>query len=242
MTSRGRSARAAGLVAALALGAADARIEIGSFSDSEPGARPSGWERLTFDSVPRHTRYRLVEIDGRVVLEARAERSASGLVRRLEVELAELPVLRWSWKVRNLIEGGDPRRKEGDDYAARVYVTFAYDSDRATWLERARFEAARLVFGEYPPSAAITYVWDDRLPEGTIFPNPYESRARMVVVRGGREAVGRWVDEERNVLADYRELFEADPPPVTGVALMSDTDDTGRSTVAWFGDLWFERA
>ena len=58
--------------------------------------------------------------------------------------------------------------------------------------------------------------------------------ARMVVLRSGADHAGRWVMERRDVLADYRRLFGIEPPRLVGVALMTDTDDTGERAEAWY--------
>jgi hypothetical protein len=61
----------------------------------------------------------------------------------------------------------------------------------------------------------------------------------MIVVESGARRVGEWVEVERDILADYRRAFNEDPPPVSGVAVMTDTDQTGASATAWFGDIVF---
>ena len=57
----------------------------------------------------------------------------------------------------------------------------------------------------------------------------------------GPAELGRWIDERRDVLADYRTLFGEDPPMISGVAIMTDTDGTGESALAWYGDISFEK-
>jgi hypothetical protein len=64
----------------------------------------------------------------------------------------------------------------------------------------------------------------------------------MIVVRSGAAAVGTWVDEERNVYEDYRKAFGEEPPMIKGIAVMTDTDDTGESATAWYGDIVFHRS
>jgi hypothetical protein len=64
----------------------------------------------------------------------------------------------------------------------------------------------------------------------------------MIVLRSGDGAANRWVAEERNVLEDYRHAFGEAPPPVSGVAIMTDADDTGGKAVAWYGDIAFRPA
>jgi len=44
-----------------------------------------------------------------------------------------------------------------------------------------------------------------------------------------------------NVLEDYRRAFGEEPPRIRAVAVMSDSDNTGARTVAWYGDIRFGR-
>jgi len=199
------------------------------------------WKPLEFPKIPRHSTYTRVQDDGRTVLAARSEKAASGLTRKARVDPRENPILVWRWKVRNVIAKADGRTKKGDDYPARMYVGFEYDPSRVGILERVKFEAIRLFYGEYPPMAAISYVWDGREPRGTVFTSPYTNRLKMIVVESGTAELGRWVDERRDVPADYRAAFGEDPPMVSGVAIMTDTDATGESVLAWYGDVSFEK-
>jgi hypothetical protein len=68
-------------------------------------------------------------------------------------------------------------------------------------------------------------------------PNAYTDRAMMIVVEGARTPAGAWVEERRNLEADYRSAFGEDPGRVTGIAIMTDTDNTGGTASAEFGDV-----
>ncbi|MEA2625567.1 MAG: hypothetical protein QOD06_1612 [Candidatus Binatota bacterium] len=222
--------------------AAPAVLEVGRFSAATPGeVPPPGWEPLRFPRIERATDYRLQAIDGVVVVHATSRGAASGWIRKLRIDAREYPLVEWRWKIDGLIEGSDVRKKSGDDYPARLYVAFEYEPSRASVLEKAKFEAARLYYGEYPPGAAINYIWEARAPLGTVVPNPYTARAMMIVVESGRGRVGTWVTEQRNLLEDFRGAFGHDPPPISGVAIMTDTDDTGASASASYGDVVFRR-
>jgi hypothetical protein len=61
----------------------------------------------------------------------------------------------------------------------------------------------------------------------------------MYVVESGDEKLQRWVTERRNVYDDYRLAFGEEPYRVTGVAIMTDTDNTQESATAWYGDIVF---
>ena len=222
--------------------AADA-ILVGAFSAGTPGALlPAPWQPLHFKNIPRHTRYELVGRDGVTVLEAQAENSASGVARPLDIDPKKYPILRWRWNVANLIEKSDPTRKSGDDYPARLYITFRRDPSGAGALDRAWSALGRALYGVEPPFAGINYIWERALPKGTVVPNVYTDRVRMIVLESGPDQVGRWVAEERNVYEDYRRAFGAEPPMISGLALMTDSDNTGASATAWYGDISFHRA
>ena len=85
------------------------------------------------------------------------------------------------------------------------------------------------------------YVWDVAGAAGRSFPNPFTSRVRTIVVEGGSARLGRWLDYRRDILADYRTAFGEDPPPISGIAIMTDADNTGDRASAWYGDVTLDR-
>lgn len=245
----GRTARWIGCAVALVvLGAAveeagaAADVVLGFSPPAELGGLPPGWEALRFKKVERPTRYSVVPDGDGHVLRAESEAAASALYRSLDVDARVYRVIAWRWKVENILAKGDARRKAGDDYPARIYVAFRYDRDTATTWERVRYGAIKLWYGRYPPRHVINYIWDNRLPPGTALDNAYTPRAKMIVVQSGSSLVGRWLDEERDVYADYKRLFAEEPPAIEGVAVMTDTDDTGERAVAHYGPITLRRA
>ncbi|MDX6769754.1 MAG: DUF3047 domain-containing protein [Elusimicrobiota bacterium] len=199
-----------------------------------PAGLPSGWEPLSF-AKRATTAYEWSPVER--ALHAKADASASGLIVRFKRPVAETPVLRWRWKVAGTLPEGDERRKSGDDYAARVYVAFIYDPARASAGMRFKYGLAKRLRGEYPPHAAINYIWANKLDAGRSVPNAYSDRVMMVAVRSGDGEAGSWRAEERDVLADYRRLFGEEPPPYAGIAVMTDADDTRGTAEAWYADL-----
>jgi hypothetical protein len=233
------SDRRSALILSLALlacpcrGADTAAPAIPAFSSQRADAQaPRGWSPVTFRKSPRHTQYSLVTDAGTLVIRARAEASASALTHRLNGDAKQFPILRWRWKIEHLLTKSDIARKQGDDYLARIYVTFDIDPHRASIGERIRFRAGQLIFGKDLPYAGLCYVWDTHAPVGTVVPNAYTDNVRMIVVESGGAHIGRWIDERRNVVEDYRIAFGSDPPPLSGIAIMTDTDDTGEAVTA----------
>ncbi|HYE37363.1 DUF3047 domain-containing protein [Methylocaldum sp.] len=220
--------------------AEDAPSQPAPFSAAKPGSvLPAGWTLTTLPRVPRATRFDVIRDEGQNVLRAVSESAAATLTHKLRVDTARTPWLAWRWKVTRVLDRADLTRKDGDDYAARVYVLFDYGLDRLSVAERFRIRLGRSLYGQDLPAAALCYVWDNRHPTGTSAWSAYTDRVRMIVVESGPERVGRWVTETRNVAADFRAVFGEEPPPIAGIALAADTDNTGESVVAYFGDVRF---
>ncbi|WP_227664907.1 DUF3047 domain-containing protein [Marinobacter salarius] len=196
-----------------------------------------GWEPMEFPKIDRHSRYQLTDDDGEQVVMASTDNSASGLIARVSVEPGDSLILRWRWKVSNVYEQGNARRKEGDDYPARIYVAFEFEPDEAGFFERAKRKTVEVVFGEELPGNALNYIWANRLPVGEIVANPFTDTTMMVAVNSGVTNTGEWVTVERDIVADYRKAFDREPPKLVGVAIMSDSDNTGASATAWYGDV-----
>ncbi len=220
--------------------AAEDRLAVAAFSAAKPGgALPAGWAPLSAANIKTLTRYTLIDDDGVTVLRAESRAGASALSRPLRVDPAELPWLRWRWKIDNLIAAADLRTRKGDDFPARLYVMFDYPLDRLPFLERTKLRLARALFDPGLPAATICYVWDGKAAAGTIAASAYTGRVKMIVVESGAARVKRWVDVERNVAADFRAAFGEEPPLVSAIAVGTDTDNTGSFATAYFGDIMF---
>ena len=191
------------------------------------------WIHGSFPKIDQHTDYRIVMVYGQNALQASADASASYLRFDTVYSLRDYPLLRWSWLVESVYENGDGTRKSGDDFPLRVYVIFEYEPEQAKWSERLLYSAARLVYGEYPPHSALSYVWESRGAVGRVIINPYSDKARQIVLRSGPASPGEWQEEAVNVLEDYRRVFGSEPPERATLAIMSDADNTGEATVAY---------
>ncbi len=219
------------------------QLDIGKFSLSQPGtAFPSGWKPLTFDKIPTHTQYTLVKDKDQVVVKAVSRKSSSGLTREITIDPKEYPVVQWRWKIENILQNGDVTKKSGDDYPARLYITFEYDSTKVGFFEKAKYETAKLLYGQYPPIGALNYIWASKSPIGTMTSNPYTDQVTMIVIESGDTRLNEWVTEERNVYEDYIKAFGEEPPKISGIAIMTDTDNTEEHAVAYFGDIIFKRS
>jgi hypothetical protein len=226
------------------VGGGEAMLEVGKFSTAAPGSEfPDNWKPLRFKKKPQDTAYSLVRDGDVVVVQAVSQATASGLIREITINPRDYPIVQWRWKISNVLQKGDVTRKEGDDYPARLYITFAYDAKQVGLFDKAKYETARLLYGQYPPIGAINYIWTSKEPVGTVVPNVFTDRAKMIVLQSGGP-LNTWVSEQRNILDDYRRAFgeESPVPMISGVAVMTDTDNTGEAATAYFGDIVFRTA
>ena len=224
-------------VASLALvAAALPDVVIAAFSNLRPGGTVVGWETLQLGRAPETT-YTVVRDGGATVVRGEASRSASGLIKRVRVDVASTPVLTWRWKVDGVIDGGNVTRRDGDDYPARIYVTFDYPVSRLSFGDRVKYRSLRALGFRDIPTRAINYIWANRASETRPVANPYSDWVQMIPVQSGPARAGQWLTETRNVAADYRAVFGEDAPAITGVAIMTDADNTNGQAVAYYGDI-----
>lgn len=183
----------------------------------------------------RPTRYDVGSEAGDAVVRARADRSASMLRFPWRVEPAALSTLHFSWRVSSLIAGADISRRDAEDAPVRVVLAFDGDHEALPPREQALFELMQMLTGERPPYATLMYAWDTRAPQESVVVHPRSDRIRTIVVDSGPDQLARWREHRRDIVADYRRAFGEAPGALVGLALMTDADNTGSATVAWYG-------
>ena len=191
------------------------------------------WEPITFPKIEKHSEYSLEKGEGGSILVARSNGSASGIRYVKEFNVYAYPVVRWKWKIGNVFAKGNVEEKSGDDYPLRVYIMFQYDPDKASFGERAKYGLAKMLYGEYPPRSSLNYIWANRSHEKRICPSPYTDRAQMIILQAGESNVGRWVDEQVNIIDDYQLAFGIKPPDTASLVIMNDSDNTGEAAESY---------
>lgn len=181
---------------------------------------PPGWRLKGFTGTAW---VELVRSEIGPALRLQSERASFALYRDVVVDLHDLPMLTWSWKVTRLPTGGDVRRADRDDQGAQLYVIFP------RWPS------------PLSESTVVGYVWDTSAPSGASLPSPKAENVRIIVVESGAGHLGVWRRYQRNVREDYRHLFGHEPPRVGAIAVMVDADDTASLAEALVGGLAFAR-
>ena len=181
------------------------------------------------------TRFSVETVDNQRVLRVEADRAYGNLVHPLKDVRAG--TLSWRWRVEQPASGADLRRKNGDDAPLKVCAFFDLPLSDVPFIERQVLRIAAARAGEALPTAALCYVWDEHLPQGTLLHNAYTHRVRYIVIHG---TLLRWADEKHDLTADFRRAFGDDTqavPLLTAVAIGADTDNTASHSVGHIGGL-----
>lgn len=189
-----------------------------------------------------YTRFTVVSLDGQRVLRVDAASSYGHLVHPV-LERTDGHLLSWRWRLEQPIAGADLRHKDGDDSPVKVCALFDLPTSAVPFVERQVLRVTRLGSGEMLPAASVCYVWDNRLPPGTVLDNAFTRRIRMIVLRGPEAPLHAWVPERRDVAADFLRLFadeSATVPPLIGVAIGADSDNTQSRSQAHVSALQLE--
>lgn len=187
------------------------------------------------------TQIDVVPTDSGAAVRIQAQRSYGSAIHGLPaVPVRMASVLRWRWKLDTPLVGADLRRKDGDDTALKVCLMFDMPLDRVPFVERQLLRIARAKTGQELPAATICYVWDPTLARESALPNAWSPRVRYLVVDGADSPLRQWRTVQRSIQADFLRLFgdETDEvPPLSGVAMGSDSDNTAGHSLAWVADI-----
>lgn len=212
---------------------------VGPFSHLEAGGMPVGWEQMRFPSIAAETEYGLVSQQGRVVLEARSRRSASAALKRVSIDVERRPLVQWSWKTDPDCYVGDWSDPETDDFPLRLFVIFEPTGGMFSRLKR---------FGPGFRGDSVVYVPQSVPARTSDAASHVNARIKVLPVEpttlgaAGVVASDGWTHHRRDVRADYRALFGREPDTVAGVAVMTDTDNSGTACVSHFGDISFSES
>jgi len=179
--------------------------------------RPHEWQERSFKG---NSVYTITEQNNVELIRAETDGQASVLYRQAKVDLSETPVITWRWKVSRIYSGIDEKQRSGDDYPARLYVVI--QTGLLPW-----------------ETLAINYVWSSTGTLNDTWDNAFTDKAKMLALQAGDKLTGQWVQQRRNVVDDFKALFERDIDQLDGYAIMIDGDNSGQTGLSWFSDIRF---
>ncbi len=153
-------------------------------------------------------------------LKAVADNAASGLGKEIKVNLNKTPFINITWKIEKDLIGIKEDTKKGHDFAARV---FAVKKTGATPLS----------------NRAINYVFSSNADVGLNWPSPYTKKSIDNVLSTTKENLNQWVTVKANVKEDFKKFHNLDVNELDGLAIMSDTDNSKKKSVAYYQNIFF---
>ena len=209
------------------------------FSAASPGAAlPGGWRIWTLARFKKQTSYDLIKKDGATVVEARADGSASALLHPLDrLDPRQYRELTWRWKIEDIIKNQDNTRSATEDSAVRLVVRFDGDRSKLDIAERIFATQVKAITGQELPYATLMYIWARNSPKEAVITSRHTDRIKMLVAESGRDNIGAWQDMQRDLYEDFKKAYGEEPGPITGIGIMTDTDNTGETARAWYGDI-----
>lgn len=207
------------------------------------GQIEAGWR---VRGLPRQraplTQFSVARIDGVQGVRVQAESSYGNLAHAIEPPLLAHQ-LHWRWRLDQANPLAELHEKSGDDVALRVCLSFALPFEQVPFLERQLLRVGQAAAGEALPTATLCYIWDSHLAPGTLLSNAFTRRVRYIVLRGPQDALAQWVDEHRDVAADFQRAFGDESPtllPVDTLSIGADSDNTKLLTVGHVAQLRLE--
>ncbi len=155
-------------------------------------------------------------------LKAVAENAASGLGKEIKIDLNKTPFINITWKIEQDLSGINEKTKKGHDFAARV---FAVKKTGATPLS----------------NRAINYVFSSNVEVGENWPSPYTKKSIDNVLSTTKENLNKWVTVKANVKEDFKKFHDLNVDELDGLAIMSDTDNSKLTSVAFYQNIYFSK-
>jgi hypothetical protein len=217
------------------------QVNVPQFSSNPADGLPKGWAPLVILKTKNPTEYRLVSDEKGTVLHARAVRASSALMHEISFDAQDHSWISWEWKIPHLLATANNLHRATDDSPVRIVLGFDGNKGELPFADQILFETAKLLTGHDFPYATLMYIWENQAPVGTIIPSQHSSRIKMLVAASGDDGVGHWRSFDRNIVEDFKAAFGEEPGRLLGVGVLTDTDNTGETVEAWYGDIRLQR-
>ena len=153
-------------------------------------------------------------------IKSEAEGKGSGLGKEVKIDLQKTQFINITWKVEKDLSGIDERSKKGHDYAARVFVIKKTGSTALS-------------------NRAINYVFSSNNDINDNWPSPYTKKSIDYVLSSTKDHLNEWITVKANVKKHFKELHDLNVDELSGVAIMTDTDNSKLKAIAYYQNIYF---
>ena len=153
-------------------------------------------------------------------IKAEAEGKGSGLGKEVKINLLKTPFINITWKVEKDLSDIVENSKKGHDYAARVFVIKKTGSTALS-------------------NRAVNYVFSSNNEVGKNWPSPYTKKSIDYVLSSTKDNADVWVTVKANVKEDFMKLHGIEVLDISGVAIMTDTDNSKLKAISYYQNIYF---
>jgi hypothetical protein len=145
--------------------------------------------------------------------------TAIGVKFKEKIDPRNYPEIEFRARVDEIPPASNVTVRNIDDSAFRLFVLF----DKGGWI--------------LSPPQTIGYVWDSTKQVGSTGRSATFGKVRYIVIGSGKEGLGEWKEYRRNILEDYKLLFDSsNVPKIQAIGLKCDSNHSnGRaaSAIQW---------
>jgi len=189
------------------------KVTVFNFTEDE-------FKTLQVKKVKGETTWRLGSNENGNFIKAEAEGKGSGLGKEAKIDLLKTPFINITWKVEKDLSGIDEKTKKGHDYAARVFVIKKTGSTALS-------------------NRAINYVFSSNNEIGENWPSPYTKKSIDYVLSTTKRTINEWVTVKANVKEHFKEFHNLNVENLSGIAIMTDTDNSKIRAISYYQNIYF---
>ncbi len=189
------------------------KVNVFDFTEDE-------FKKLKVRKVKGETTWSLGSNEKGNFIKAEAEGKGSGLGKEVKIDLLKTPFINITWKVEKDLSGIIENSKKGHDYAARVFV-----------IKKTGLTALS--------NRAINYVFSSNSSINDNWPSPYTKKSIDYVLSTTKNDLNTWVTVKANVKKNFMELHGLEVKELSGVAIMTDTDNSKLKAIAYYQNIYF---
>lgn len=178
------------------------------------------FKELKVRKVKGNTTWTLGSNENGNFIKAEAQGMGSGLGKEVKIDLSKTPIINITWKVEKDLAGIIENSKKGHDYAARVFVVKKTGSTALS-------------------NRAINYVFSSNNLINESWPSPYTKKSIDYVLSTTKNDFNKWVTVKANVKKHFKKLHGLEVNELSGVAIMTDTDNSKLNAIAYYQNIYF---
>lgn len=213
-----------------------------AFSSATATQAPAPWQVV---GMPERyakpvTQFDLTDLDGSRVLRVKADKSWGSLVHPVTEPVKPNTLLRWRWRLDQPLAKSDIHAKTTEDGVLKVCLSFDMPANNIPSGERAIFKLAQFFSKEKIPTATLCYLWGGEEQIGYEQASLFTARVRFIVLANKSTPLKTWVNNERNIYADFLKVFGQEVvivPALIAIIIGADADNTLGSGLGYVGDV-----